>query len=191
MADGIALTTFVNHFRNAGIRSSIMYKLEASSGIAEVDNVLSLLNLYAQGWNAPSRTITYGDVKFRAYTTKVPLSVQNEQEHTFKCICDIQGWGRNAFLIWMNSVIDADFSAGSYFSGNKRYPTTSNIRLHLLSDDMATTVQTILISGVNIVSVGNLQMSNESANVCNFDVKLNSLWWNYEGGESGSGFATK
>lgn len=181
---GLQLNSFVNHFKNQGIRSSIMWRMEASCGIAEVDRVLNLLDIYIDGWTAPKRSINYGDVKFRAYPTKVPLSVQNEQEHTVNVITDISGAARNAFLIWMNSVIDADFSAGSYFAGNKRYPTTSNFRLHLLSDDMDTIVQTILITGVNIVDVGELKMSNKDASVCEFPVKFNSLWWNYEGGES-------
>lgn len=187
---GIALNTFVNHFRDVGIRTSIMYKLEVSSPINEVNKVLSLLDLYVDGWQAPRRSIKYGDVKFRAYPTKVPLSVENEQEHSFNVLADISGAARNAFLIWMNSVIDADFAGGSYFGGNKRYPTNSNIRLHLLSDDMSTTVQTILITGVNIVDVGELKMSNNEANVCTFPVKLNSIYWNVEGGEGSNVLTT-
>ena len=187
---GIALKTFVNHFRDVGIRTSIMYKLSCSSGIAEVDNVLSLLNLYASGWQAPKRSISYADVKFRAYPCKVPTSVTNGQEHTFECICDIAGYARNAFCIWQNSVIDADFSSGSIFGGNKRFPVSSTIRLELLSDDMSTTVQTVLITGVNIQDVGELKMENENANVCKFSVTLNSLWWNYEGGEAANVLTT-
>lgn len=186
---GIALNTFVNHFRDVGIRTSIMYQLEATSPIAEVNKVLSLLNLYADGWKAPKRNIEYKEVKFKAYPLPVPTNIKNEQQHTFNCICDTEGWGRNAFLIWMNSVIDADFSGGSYFGGNKRFPTTSNIRMHLLSDDLSTIKQTILISGVNIVDVGELTMSNENADICKFSVTLNSLWWNVEGGE-GTGALT-
>ena len=187
---GIALQTFVNHFHNVGIRTGIMYKLSCYSGINEVDNVLSLLNLYADGWKAPKRSIRYEPVKFRAYSCQVPVTVENDQTHTFNCICDIAGYARNAFCIWQNSVVDADFSSGSIFGGNKRFPLTSNIRLELLADDMSTTVQTILITGVNIVDVGEFNMSNDSASICKFSVTLNSLWWNYEGGEGSNVLTT-
>jgi len=186
---GIALNSFVNHFRDVGIRTTIMYQLEANSPIAEVNSFLKNLNLYADSWQAPKRNVEYKDVHFRAYPLPVPTTVKNDQKHTFTCIADTLGYARNAFLIWMNSVVDADFAAGSYFGGNKRFPTTSSIRLHLLSDDMSTINQTILISGVNIVDVGELKMSNNSADICTFSVTLNSLYWNYEGGE-GTGALT-
>jgi hypothetical protein len=180
-----SLQTFLNRIQKNGIRTQNQFELDIFSGYSEVDKVLEDVTLYAEGAALPTRTITYGDVPFKAYPFKIPTNMTMGQEHSLTIKCDLNGDIRKAFLKWQSYMIDGAISNGSFLGGDRRIPANSFVRMHLLGADMEKIIETYKLIGVGVSEVGELTLSNADATVATFSVGLVSQYWELETNNSG------
>jgi len=175
-----SLQSFLNNIQKTGVRTQNMWELEVYSGYDDVDEALQDVTLYIQGFTAPNRTQEYADVPYKAYPIPVPTHMTMENEHSLTIRADINGNIRKAFMKWQSYMTDPAIGNGSVFGGDRRIPKNSYVRLHLLGADMETVVETYRIVGVSVANVGNLEVSNEAADVTTFEVGLRSVYWEIE-----------
>lgn len=174
------IISFTNLLSQVGARTTNLFELELNSGIGQVDKVFSNLTMYASGFKSPGRSITYEDLKFRGFAAaKIPTNPEITQEISFQMWCDLAGDAQAALRYWQNSIIDMDFQSGSVMAGEKRPPLGSTIRLSILGEDMETTEETITLHGVAIKNVGEINYSNDTAQIAKFEVSVIYLWPSY------------
>ena len=176
----VQITSFINEVQQQGVRTQNMFTLELNSGLADVDKALGDLTLYAQDFMLPKRGIKYSPLHFRAFPLQIPTSPNIEQSVTFRMWADTSGKAQKALRLWQDSIIDMDFKAGSYLGGDRRPSMSSTIRLGLLDDDMDKVTETVVLNGVSIQDVGEIQFSNSEANICTFPVSIVYAYPSYE-----------
>lgn len=187
----IAVNQFLDKLTTNQVRTTNMFEMEVSSGYSDVDAVLKDITMYGQGFQLPSRTQNYADVGFKGFMVPVPTNLVFEQDHTITVNADANGDFRRAFLAWAAKVADPDIEGGSVFAGDRRVNNSSIIRIRLLDNDMTSVAETYKMVGVKIASVGQMQVSNNDANISTFDVTFKSIYWSIESANVGALTDTK
>jgi hypothetical protein len=180
-----SVQNFLSEVSQNGLRTSNLFEMEVTSGYSDVDDVLKPITMYGNGFSLPTRTQNFNQVQFKAFPTQIPSNFVMEQNHTITVKADANGQIRRAFLAWASKVTDPAISDGSLFAGDKRPRFDGVIRIKLLDATDGTTVTEIYkLIGVQVNTVGNLQVSNEDANVSTFDVQFISQYWEIEAGSA-------
>ena len=174
------ISGFLNTVLTNDPRTTNMWSVELHSGIDVVDKQFEDLTLYAQGFTLPSRSIKYSQIYFKGVGIPVPINPEFEQDVSFKMWADVGGKAHAALRTWQDIVIDMDFQGGSYVGGTRQLNAASTIRLQLLDKDMQTTLETVTLIGVTVAKVGSISFTQNSGDICNFDVSFNYAWPSFE-----------
>jgi len=172
--------------KNGGIRTQNLFELYVSSGYPDVDEVLSKITMYGQGFEIPARTIEYNVVGFKAYDVPIPGKFSMTQEHEFTVNADMDGEIRRAFLAWQGKTVNPAVSDGSLFEGDRNINLGSVIRIHLLGNNGQVS-EIYKLLGVKVRNVGPLTVSNTDAAVAQFSISLESIYWEIESGTVAGG----
>lgn len=180
------LNDFIQRMTTNQIRTQNMWEMTVTTGFADIDEVLEPITMYAEGFEAPTRTTTFNDVGFKGYMIPIPAVEQMGTEHTFNVRADADGEIRRAFLAWQGKTWNPDIAGGSVFEGDRRANVGSIVRLHLLSHDMQTVSEVYKLVGVRVGEVGALAMSNNEGSPSVFSVTLRSIFWTIENIKNGA-----
>lgn len=172
--------------KNGGIRTQNLFELYVSTGYPEIDDVLSKITMYGEGFEIPSRTIDYNIVGFKAFDVPIAGKYSMAQEHEFTVRADMDGEIRRAFLAWQGKTVNPAISDGSLFEGDRNINLGSVIRIHLLGNGGQVT-EIYKLLGVKMKNVGPLQVSNSDAGVATFSVSVESIYWEIEAGSVANG----
>lgn len=178
----ISINSFIQEVQDVGVRTQNMFALEINTGLADVDKAFANLTLYAQDFQAPRRGIKYSPLHFRGFPIQIPTNPEIGQEITFQMWADTTGKAQEALRLWQDSIIDMDFKSGSYLGGDRRPNSASTLRLNLLADDMETITESIVLHGVSIKNVGEINFTNNAAEICKFAVTIVFAYPSYERG---------
>lgn len=182
MADfkATSLKEVIEKLKENQVRTQNMFEMTIDSDIPAVNEILGGITIYGTGFTLPNRTQEFAEVGFKGFTLPIPTVMKMEQDHTMTVNADVEGNYRRAFLAWAGAVAnpDIDGKGGQYslFEGDRRFGN-STIRIHLLGYSMAKAIETIVMTGVRIQSVGGLTVSNTDSGVSTFDVQFKSLYW--------------
>ena len=132
-----SLQEFLNATDSDTIRANTQWEMEATSGVSDIDVVLTKTTLYCQNFNLPNRTLEFANVSYKGaeFTNLVPISMKWETDHTVTVIADVNGENRRAFLAWQAQTINPDIEGGSKFEGDRSINSKSIIRIRLLDKD--------------------------------------------------------
>lgn len=177
----VAINNFVQAMTGGGqVRTQNMFELTISTGYTDIDNIMSKVTIYGQGFTLPSRTLNTVEVSFKGHAFPIPSNTAMEHEHTMTVNADVAGEIRRAFLAWQAKTWNPDFDGGSVLEGDRRANTGSVLRVHLFSHDMREIAETYKLVGVRVTDVGGLQVSQTGGEVAQFEVKFTSLYWKIE-----------
>ena len=174
------LTNFLNQLKTKGIRKTNQFQIVITSGHADIDKTFEDVSMWAAGAELPSREQVFVDVTYQAYPFKIPSKMTMTQEISFDMKCDSSGELRRAFLKWMSYISNPAISDGSSGEGDKKIPTSSNVRLLIYDDTMDEPVEIYKLIGVAPSEVGTMAMSNDDASIATFSVKLTYQYWELE-----------
>lgn len=178
------LSRFINEFQIGALRNATQWSMGITTGYDDVDQALLVIDMYADGFEVPTRTQKTAEVFFKGKKFLVPTVVEFQQEHTFNILCDANGNSHKTMLKWINYHTDSAISQGSFFGGEKRIPANSFIRFNMLAQDMKTVLQTYRLCGVIPGEVGPIKMSHkDNPEICTFEFKCNSQYWEVESSE--------
>ena len=174
------LTNFMNELKERGIRKQNQFQLVITTGVAEVDESLQNITMWASTATLPARQQEFTDVFYHGYPFKLPTKLGMDQTTTLTIKSDSDGEYRRAFLKWMSTVSNPALTDGSIMEGDKKINTSSNIRMIFFKDDMQTVAETYKLVGCTPSSVGTIDLSNESADISTFDVELTFQYFELE-----------
>lgn len=183
-----SLAQFLAAATSDTIRCTNTFEIEASSGYADIDNLLENTLLFGQNINIPTRGIEYAAVSFKGYEVPnlVPTRMTMETEHSMNVIADINGEHRRVFLKWMNYVMNADINGGSLFEGDRGVNEKSIIRIRLFDKDNKSIAETYKFYNVVVTEVGGLTLDYNGGDAAKFDVKFKSSFWELEESKNGA-----
>jgi hypothetical protein len=183
-----SINQFLQQATSNTIRSNNQYEVVATSGIAEIDNVLKNAVMFGKNMTLPTRNIEYASLHYKGFecANMVPTHMTMGNEVTININCDTNGEYRRAFLAWQNSVMNADIEGGSVFEGDRGVNEKSIIRVHLLDKDNQTVCETYKFYNVRIKSVGEVSLSYEGGSAAEFSVTCGFTYWNIENAKNGA-----
>lgn len=144
--------------------------------------------MWANGISLPERSQEFGDVHYHGYPFKYPTVMTMGQETTIPLKCDANGEIRRACLAWEGKISNPAITDGSMGEGNKKIPKDSNVRILCFDEDMENVVETYRLVGAAVSKVGELEFSNDSADVATFDLDLVFQYWEIEDVDSSGKF---
>lgn len=174
------ISGFLNTVLTNDPRTTNMWSLELHSGIDVVDKQFEDLTLYARDFKLPSRNIKYSNMYFKGVPIPVPVNPEFDNQTSFNMWADVGGKAHAALRTWQDMVIDMDFQGGSYVGGTRQLNASSTLRLNLLDKDMQTTLETVTLIGVTVAKVGSISFTQNSGDICNFDVSFYYAWPSFE-----------
>lgn len=185
-----SLQEFLNLANSDTIRCTNQFQISITTGYSDLDAQMEDTLLFGQSFTVPTRTTEFSNVSFKGYSMPlVPTHMTMDQEHTMTVLDDVNGTNRRLFLAWLAKVINPAIDEGSVFEGDRRV-SQAVIRLELFDTDNKTVIQTYKFIGVNVKSVGNMQLSYEGGDAGKFEVSFNSLYWQCEDHKKG-GFTSQ
>ena len=161
-----------------------MYEVKFHSGFTYIDNTLERLQVYANGFTLPDRTVNFEDLQYRAYKIPIPTTIDMAQDHSITVYADVRGDLRRACLDWMAACVNPDITDGSFFEANRR-PTRLGpggdqepwIQVDLLAPNYKDVIESTLIHGTRITKVGGLELSNTAGSISTFTCDFKSVYW--------------
>lgn len=172
------LNDYYSELATTGLRLQHQFQV-IFSPTADADWPTSLANVsfYAEGVNIPGRTQNKQDISYLGFPFKLPTTTVFDENITLTMRCDAGETGsllRNQLLKWMNVASNIALANGlsdsaSTGGGVKRIPANSKIRLMLLSSDLQEVTETYELFGAFPTSIGQMNMSNATADVATFE----------------------
>lgn len=178
------LTQAITLYNQDQVRTQTMYEVKFHSGFPKIDNTLERLQVYAQTFSVPDRTVNFEEVQYRAYKIPVPTTLDMTQDHSITVWNDVRGDLRRAALDWQAACINPDITDGSFFEANRR-PTRLGpggdqepwIQVDLLAPNYKDVTESTLIHGVRVTKVGPVELSNTSGSISTFTIDFKSVYW--------------
>lgn len=170
-----------------------MYEVKFHSGFVTIDNTLERLQVYANAFTMPDRTVNFEELQYRAYKIPIPTTIDMAQDHSITVYADVRGDLRRACLDWQAACVNPDITDGSFFEANRR-PTRLGpggdqepwIQVDLLAPDYKTVIESTLIHGVRVTKVGGLELSNTAGSISTFTCDFKSVYWEQIHGKPGT-----
>jgi len=137
-----------------------------------VVDALDDIQLYATAAAVPGLTQNTADISYRGVIFKYPTNVTFEQEYSLNLRCDAAHKVRSAILAWINYISGININDSDVAPGGDKRIGDNIIELDLLDPGNMTPVTTYTLHGVIPTSVGNIEMSQETADPATFDFGL-------------------
>lgn len=187
------LNQAIDLFNQDQVRTQTMYEVKFHSGFTKIDNTLERLQVYANNFTLPERTVNFEDLQYRAYKIPIPTTIDMGQDHSITVYADVRGDLRRACLDWQAACINPDITDGSFFEANRR-PTRLGpggdqepwIQVDLLAPDYKTVIESTLIHGPRVTKVGGLELSNTAGSISTFTCDFKSVYWEQIHGAPGA-----
>lgn len=175
-----SLNDFYNELKTVGVRLKNQFQMTITTGDASIDKIFENIVMYAKSAALPGREQETVPLAYMGYEFQVPTRMKMTQTMSMTVRADSDMALRNAFLKWMGKISNPDILGGSNGQGDKRLPAGGSVRLRLMDNKFEDVISTYLLSGAFPNKVGDVDLSNESAEVAEFEVGLTFQFWSIE-----------
>lgn len=171
------LNDFYNTVKSGGVRLGHQYQVNVTG--TPVDEQLKDIQIWATTMTFPNVTQNAADINYMGYLFSLPTNFVFGNETTMTIRSDQSMAIHSAFLQWMNYHSQLDIENDGNGGGEKRFPN-SNIEIQLLDEQMKNIKSRCVLIGAFPTSIGEMSLSQESAEPVTFDVSFRFQYWRNE-----------
>lgn len=144
---------------------------------AGVNNALRDIQLYAESTSVPGVTQNVQEISYRGAMLRIPTNVEFDGEYSITIRSDAAHRIRGALIAWQNSISGLNWRENPFAPGGNKRIGNNIVELDLLDPGNHYPLTTYQIHGVIPNNIGEIEMTQEGAEVATFEFSMHYQFW--------------